>query len=386
MDISFCDLCNESVPQADLKPGGVERYAGRLICTRCSAAMTSEGPAPAPGAVSAAPPEITSHGARRLDVGAKAPENDARVDPPVPPMAQSGGGSGVGWVALVFGTAAIAFLVDEGRSFEATVADRFQETQAAAVSADQRAERRAARLAAQILESETRTVEHIAEQLVPIQAELAELRGGLDRQALRWDDLKQELELARADGEARYTTTKLSFDRQNAQLKRLDEDQRFYRDRIIELEEGLRGMAQAGVPRSLLPGGGVATPTDGTPRWTSILPDLEHASAAIRLEAVYALGETKDGLVVPHLLPRLRDEDLFVRLATARILEALQATQAVPNLIDALEDPESAVREAAVGALREITGRNFSFDANGTATDRAIRVRDWRAWWKKSDK
>jgi len=42
MDITFCDLCNESVPQADIELGWAVRRSGRLICMRCDAAMSAK--------------------------------------------------------------------------------------------------------------------------------------------------------------------------------------------------------------------------------------------------------------------------------------------------------------------------------------------------------
>jgi len=99
---------------------------------------------------------------------------------------------------------------------------------------------------------------------------------------------------------------------------------------------------------------------------------------------VYALGETNDAAVVPHLVPMLADPDLFVRMATIRVLdENLSARSAAPALIDALEDEESAVREAAMLALRSLTGRDFRFDPLAGPGDRSKRVKAWRDWWKR---
>ena len=118
--------------------------------------------------------------------------------------------------------------------------------------------------------------------------------------------------------------------------------------------------------------------------WQGLLADLQHTNAGIRLDAIYALGETGDAEVIPHLVPMLTDVDLFVRMATARMLEDLDARSAVPALIDALDDSQSAVREAAMVALRQITGKDFRFEPVDTDAERAKKVKAWRAWWKKS--
>jgi len=55
----------------------------------------------------------------------------------------------------------------------------------------------------------------------------------------------------------------------------------------------------------------------------------------------------------------------------------------VQSLIDALGDVDAAVREAAVGALRAITGRQFQFDPRGPGAERFEAVKRWKAWWAK---
>jgi len=40
MDIHFCDLCNESVPQSDLDAGRAFVRRGRVVCASCERAMT----------------------------------------------------------------------------------------------------------------------------------------------------------------------------------------------------------------------------------------------------------------------------------------------------------------------------------------------------------
>jgi len=55
----------------------------------------------------------------------------------------------------------------------------------------------------------------------------------------------------------------------------------------------------------------------------------------------------------------------------------------VPALIDALEDTEAAVREAALGALRSLTGKDLRFDPMASESERSKKVKAWREWWKK---
>jgi len=117
--------------------------------------------------------------------------------------------------------------------------------------------------------------------------------------------------------------------------------------------------------------------------WHLQLAGLKSDKNSTRWEAVTALGATKDPETVPYLAPMLKDADLFVRMATARVLGDMQAKAAVPALIDALEDGESAVREAVNLALRAITNKDFKFDPMAIEAERARRVKAWRDWWKK---
>ena len=403
MDITFCDICNESVPQADVELGWAVRRNGRLICMRCDAAMSSDGAAAAPksAAGSAAATATISHAhpthapsVPARGAGDKDPAgagHGVEVSPVAAgeeggPGGSEGTGGTVGWVSLVFGSAAIAFLVDWGRAYQVEIDGRFHSATAQLLAAEDRGDQRSVQLVSDLAATEERLTLAIAAELKPLQERLDELATSLDRQERRWQSFQQDLELIRADADARHSTAQLNFDRQAAHLKRIDEDLRLNRDKAIKLEEDFRGLAQGSVPIGLLPGGGLSAPTDGSPRWSSLLADLEHEDTSIRLEAVYALGDTKDLGVVPHLVPRLRDNDLFVRLAAARILEKLNAKTAVPELIEALADSETVVREAAVTALRTITSKNFRFEPDAPVGDREDAIDDWRKWWKKSSK
>ena len=45
MEIQFCDLCNESVPEGDLAAGRAYLRKGRVVCSDCDAAMGGGGEA-----------------------------------------------------------------------------------------------------------------------------------------------------------------------------------------------------------------------------------------------------------------------------------------------------------------------------------------------------
>jgi HEAT repeat protein len=63
------------------------------------------------------------------------------------------------------------------------------------------------------------------------------------------------------------------------------------------------------------------------------------------------------------------DQEIDVRLKALRELGDLGDEGAVPALARALEDPDPAVQFRAVGALKQVSGRDLGDDVNA-----------WRAW------
>jgi HEAT repeat protein len=79
----------------------------------------------------------------------------------------------------------------------------------------------------------------------------------------------------------------------------------------------------------------------------------------------------------------LKDDDVFVRMATARVLGELGSLGAAGALIDALGDAEILVREAAVVSLRLVTGKRFGFDPLGKEGDQMKAQGAWSKWLEK---
>src|SRR6188768_544932 len=136
MKIHFCDLCNESVPQADLDQGRAFIRKDRVICSTCENVMTHghppatvTSPALAAAAIAAArapdvapalpnPAPLVAHG-----------ENPAH-HPHLQPIVVRSAGAGGLWVALlglVF-TAGVMFVLD----------NRIQDIQRDATALDKR--------------------------------------------------------------------------------------------------------------------------------------------------------------------------------------------------------------------------------------------------------
>ncbi|HED64106.1 MAG TPA: hypothetical protein ENJ09_00995 [Planctomycetes bacterium] len=374
MKIHFCDLCNESVPQADLDEGRAVLVRGRVICAVCEGAM-SKGPG-----------GRSEHGAeaRAEEVGQDTTIVDPSAAPPLPPRPQAPrGGGGVGTalasLALLAVIGAAAYLHDWIGKRDQRLEEFFRE---------QRAERSAAlsdleaRLGRRMDSTRVR-VDELAKSLRELDARVSEaasatgetralLGAKLDEFADRSETLSGlAADIARQGGVletlARTTST-------------LHDDVLRLVGRVRDLETGAAAGAAQGDPVS------ATLQEQRSPDWLPLLGDLASEDAGTRWQAVQALGATRDPAVAEHIAPLLKDPDLFVRMAAARILGDLESRASVPALIDALEDAEASVREAAVVSLRSITGKSFRFDPAGKEADRAKRIRSWRDWWKKEER
>ncbi len=111
--------------------------------------------------------------------------------------------------------------------------------------------------------------------------------------------------------------------------------------------------------------------------------DLEDTEVSKRWTAVDELVSSGDKRVVPYLLPRLKDRDVYIRRHCAKGLGKLGDKKAVPALLDALEDPEAVVRQAALRSLEKLAKRSFSFDPESSAANRRRALKVIRNWWAK---
>ncbi|MFT7677451.1 MAG: hypothetical protein ACI8QC_001429 [Planctomycetota bacterium] len=366
MDIQFCDLCNESVPFSDMERGRAFQQAGRLVCANCDRAMGGGG----------APHEEHAAGANGLPAAGA----------PAPLVVTRGGGGAagvfVGLLALAVAGGGLALFLDrlegteaglgrledalteEGRARNSVLREQDQRLQAGMAELGGRAEARSEELM------------HL------LQAQLAALQASDQKQLAAFAGVQAELEALRSTASGKQDRIEQLMAGLGERMNALETDQRFYADRVVEFEEGLRELAtrEPAAPAGMTaPGAAQAGPAP----WEGLLGDLAHASSSIRMEAVYDLAETGDPRVVSHLVPMLGDEDLFVRMATARAMMDLDGRAGVPGLIETLEDSSGAVREAAMVALRKIAGRDFGFEPLASDADRAKRVKAWRTWWKK---
>jgi len=363
MNLHFCDLCNESIPQADLDQARAVRRGERLICAACEAAMS---PAPLHTA-----PVATGLGTVALPRHAPEPSGGSSV------LAVSLAFSSV---ALVVGVGAGAYLFwrleDETTRLSQSIADvaRVAPEQARTVSAGlvEETEKREGELAAARAElsglaSRVQELEHASVN----RADLERRVGRLDERLAALDDLSARVE---HQGGALDQLANTVASEMQAAATRAKEKEKEAPPRASEPVVDARASDK---PVASAPGGA---------QWQGWVTDLTSANSGTRWQAVQSLGGTGDPAVVPHLVPMLKDADIFVRMAVCRHLGSLSSIEAIPALIDTLEDEEASVREAALVALRAISGQSIPFDPLARDGERSKRVRAWRDWWEQASK
>lgn len=360
MQVTFCDLCNESIPFGDLERGRAVRRGGRAVCARCEQAMGGDA-GRAPGALEPA-----------------RPGDPARRPEPPPParpatLAREGGrGAGTALLlavlALVFALASSFYLLRETERSAQDLSGLRAEMQGEMTRSSD--------------ELLAKVDERVQEAVWRADAAKGELQGVV----LRLDDalaahdqalagLQQELGALARRVEARESEpSQKSGAAFGEDLGRLERD-------VAELRREV-GRVTAQLETEAAAGGESTDPAGPSkPLWWPHVQGLQSSGSGERWTAVQALGQTKDPAVAEHLVPVLRDPDLFVRMAACRVLGELRAVRAIPALIDALEDAEPSVREQAIAALRAASGQDLRFDPSAAPGERAKRVAEWRAWW-----
>jgi hypothetical protein len=363
MELHFCDLCQEAVPQADIDAGAAFVRAERVVCKRCNLAMGNRGG----GEPSNGQAELP-HGQAELSHG------QARGGPATPrrpqPLISSGLGAVLGLAAIGLTLVAVVALLFRIEM----VARDFRRTHG---SDDERLAKLELRSAgtrdgmiARAQSVAEDAVYHELERFGTFERQLAELRQALAAgEPADQGDVAGARPPAALDGSALLTL--------GDALQRVDELEAqilFLQARVFELLESdvAATVPAEPEPRLLLPSGEIGV----------LIAQLAHQDPIERVSALYALALVEDTGIVRHVTPLLKDPDAYLRTLAARILERMRARSAVQSLIEALGDTAVGVREAAVSALRVITEQQFRFDPRGRGNDRFEAVKRWNAWWE----
>ncbi len=356
VELFFCDLCNSSVPEADLAQGRARRAGERLVGACCLTQL--------------APPAVLAP----ADPGGAQPASGAR--------AGSGALVGAGLALLAAIAAGTMFLdwrmTEERGWFE----DRLHSVETVAGT---QAERLAAiELAVGGLATQTdlRKLESqqgaVTERIAGIADGLSSSGSALDQRTTQIGERIERL-LATAQEQA------LRLGTIEGELARLAGEVAAVKALPRAAPSGFEGDAE---PAPMQPTAPEAAPA-AAPAAPAIPPALAHeisrlsdTDPGVRFDAVDKLLQSKDLNVLPALVGALRDPDLFVRRYVADGLAAFRHVDAVDALIEALADPESIVRDTAYSSLKTLTGQKIPFESDGTKAQLAAAQRRWQDWWK----
>ena len=112
---------------------------------------------------------------------------------------------------------------------------------------------------------------------------------------------------------------------------------------------------------------------------------LQTGDEADRCYAARTLGVIGDDAAVPHLIERLRDEDIDVCVDAAEALGRIGSRAAVPALVESLEnDPSGEICTAVAAALGRIGDDDALAALRRVAVERPEAIEwdgDWDTWW-----
>jgi hypothetical protein len=378
IQIHFCALCNESVPQAELDDGSAVVRKGRVICARCEQSMSIQPPQPlepvpaAPLAPVAPEPAVVAPPIPPATVLAPAPVHAAA------PAQRPRSGAAVGWLALFAACGAAAWLYVRGEESSRALAQRFDqqrgelESQSRTFETALAAEReRAAALASELARLQGETRESIAALKTDAGDQARTASERLEALANGLGALEQRLgEVAQSAAEVPGLRAALSE----------------HKDHLAALSQTVETLQRSPAPAAE-PGAAAASAepaASSKPPWFGLVAGLSSANFSDRWSTVKALEETHDPAAAEYLHPLLKDQDIFVRVVVAQALGTLGSTTSVEFLIGALGDADAPVREAAYDSLRRITKRDLPFDPHQPdANERQKRIKAWQDWWKK---
>ena len=324
MEIFFCSHCNQSIPLKDIQDGAAELRRGKYLCVTCKEIVRS-------------PQERRSN-----------------------PTAMVLG------LFLVGALAVIAYLIFQEDLFPAPgrVAGATANRQSAIL--DQLAE-----LKGELGRLESLSGRRVEQAVDALRARIERQEQTLARSLERIDALSARSAVIADDDDVRMLKQELEGIRRGMET---------VRGVVGELEAGLLAAARDATKAANPAPPPVAAPTpkpevSEVDRWIEQLRDKE---AGPRFTAVTELTRFKGPKVDRALIAALADSDYFIRRFVAEELGERKKAEAAPGLVRLLEDDDESVREAAVRALRKITGKNFGFKSRAPARERARLAARWR--------
>lgn len=350
MEIRFCDLCQESIPEDDFATGRAFKVEARSVCVTCVAR-------------------------RALSARATAPA----------------------WLALVLalcGVGAAVYLlsrpgVPDGVSTEVAQAIHEQaELTRREAAADQASLRGEVSALGGGLKTSLELVSQDAKQLETRDLKQhQEVQGRLDRQDGRLGTIEraqeevqawlQELRTRAAQAAAAPVPESYPPGTQPAPAAPSDP---------LPTPAAPPVPAPVPTPAPATPAPGTAGPGADDATLRRYIELLGDPNPSLAFTAALQLGHLKDLRATPALIKALKtNKDFYVRLGAADALKELQACDAVGALIEAVEDKDDLVRTSANEALKVITRHEEPFVPNAPRPELRKVARAWEKWWKENE-
>ncbi|MBX3462497.1 MAG: HEAT repeat domain-containing protein [Planctomycetes bacterium] len=349
VQVTFCDLCGASVPEADLASGAALKAQAKTLGACCLAGLR----AARPDVLGSPPPGRGPAAESRLVVVA---------------------------VVLLAAVAAATIFLDQ----RLTQAEGAWQARHAQLAQAQRSDSEVLQAVGVAMDGVVRRtdVDALSERMAGVSAGLqqVEQRSRQDGDELRQAVVGLQQEIRRGQGAA--IDYRPLFDDLRQQLQR-------QAAAIAELRPaGGASAAPAAAPEApaAVPMPAAVPPDASLPKGlVDHLGRLQSADPAVRFEAVDELARSRNPQVLPHLLPLAEDVDPFVRRVTMDGLAGFRDPTAVEALLTGLGDTDENVRDTAWRSLRELTGQKLPFDASNPSKDVRSRAQQrWREWWDKN--
>jgi polyhydroxyalkanoate synthesis regulator phasin len=340
MEIRFCDLCHESIPDADFETGRAVAIDGRTMCVACGLRRS-----------------LSLTGPRA-------------------------------WLTLLLA------LYAAGVATWLLTRDRGPTGVSASVAAAIKAQ--ADQTLADATQSQGEAAGNVQKLLESADARTNQASEAITQQiralVTKVDQDREETSARLSDLEARMRALDAQVSEVHGWLKEL-------KDRAErEVTQPVEPPPTPEPPAEPIPGPPPTTPAPTNPREPAPTPQVDPAQlqhwidllqdpdAGIAFTATISLARLKDLRAVPALIRALETyKDFYVRLGAADALRELRACDAVPNLIDALDDKDDLVRSSANLALQGITQHEEPFAPTLGKPELRKVQKNWRDWWKENE-
>lgn len=346
MEIRFCDLCQESIPDADFESGRAVKIDDRTVCVGCALKRSLSLSGPRSWLTLLLALYAAGVTTFLLVRGGKAPAVEAPVRAAIAEM----GTSVERQAALREQQVADALRADLGRlrAEQAQALTRLGDDLKALGEASAAGRENLSRRTEQL----DGRVRAFSEQVAQLQSWLVELKARAERLA----------EAVARSGEAAPAAAPAPAP--------------------APTPAPAPGEPAAPAPAPAEP----AAPAAPSPALEKALAMLADTDPGVAFSGTIELGRLKDLRAVPPLLRALeKHKDFYVRLGAADALRELKACDAVPALIDALLDKDDLVKSSVNVALQGITEHEEPFAPTLPATE-IRRVQSlWRKWWKENE-